>query len=59
MASLRIHSVLLMIVQDYKPVTDAEDSKRRGIPHGAPFKLLKHDFVLLSEQEAKEAEKAS
>lgn len=42
--------------QDLKQITDAEESRKRGIPQGAPFKLMKRTFVLLSEQESKEAE---
>lgn len=42
--------------QDLEQITDPEESKKRGIPQGAPFKLMKRNFVLLSEQESKEAE---
>ncbi|THH21127.1 hypothetical protein EW146_g326 [Bondarzewia mesenterica] len=43
------------LIVTLKEVGDANEAVQRGIPGGAPFKLLQYDFVLPSEAEAEEA----
>lgn len=36
-------------------VNDDDEAKRRGFPKGGPFKLLKFDLVLVTEEDSQKA----
>ncbi|KAI5475347.1 catechol dioxygenase [Pseudohyphozyma bogoriensis] len=46
-----VFGVKSSLLIDYEEVTDEEEAKRCGFPHG-PFGLLKRDFVLITTEEA-------
>lgn len=44
-----------MTFQHYKDVDDEAEARKRGFPKGSKFKLLKFDFVLVTNEESKAA----
>lgn len=40
--------------QKLDQIDDDEEARRRGFPKGGSFKLLKHDIVLLTEEQSRQ-----
>lgn len=50
-----IPSDATITLQHYEDVDDEAEARKRGFPKGSKFKLLKFDFVLVTNEESKAA----
>lgn len=44
--------VTIVLGQKMDQIDDDEEARKRGFPKGGSFKLLKHDIVLLTEEQS-------
>ncbi|KAI9569866.1 aromatic compound dioxygenase [Boletus coccyginus] len=53
LASDAVFGVKQSLVVKLEQIDDDKEARKRGFPKGGPFKLLKYDFVLLTEEQSR------
>ncbi|KAG8216941.1 Intradiol ring-cleavage dioxygenase [Butyriboletus roseoflavus] len=51
--SLNVFELFTVVGQKMDQIDDDEEARKRGFPKGGSFKLLKHDIVLLTEEQSR------